>query len=145
MTKEPILTRITEAYEKLGIPFTQGQASDVEIHTEFLNAGWSIGKKKIGYDAYILLNEAEQTAYMWQKTAESSGGFMAGGGYEMSTQTGATLFRKVKIVQYGPEGKTVDIKLNLGEIAKVVQDAARQNGWKFKTALRQETAKYPKE
>jgi len=144
MSKQAILTQITQAYAKLGVAFTQGQASDVEIHTEFLNAGWSTGNKKIVYDACILANEEKKTVFLWQKTTESSGGLSVGGGYETASQSGATLFRKVKLVQYGPEGKTVDITLNLGELAAIVKDAAKQNGWKFKTALRQEKAKYPR-
>ncbi len=144
MSKTSVLAQITQAYEKIGIVFTAGKASDVEIHAEFLNAGWSVGKKKFVLDAYLLADETEKTVFMWQKTTESGGGISLDGGYETGVQSGATLFRKVKIVRFGPEGKVVDLALDLGELAKIAKDAAKQGGWKFKTVLRQEKAKYPK-
>lgn len=107
-----------------------------------MNAGWSTGSKKLRYDALILLDEDDRTAYFWQKTTESGAGLSFGGGFETSTQSGSAVFRKVKIVQYGPEGKVVELAVNLGEIAKAVKDAAKKNGWKFHAVLRQEKAKY---
>jgi hypothetical protein len=142
MDKQQILSQIAQAFTKLGVAFTRGQESDLEIHTEFLNAGWSTGNKKLRYDALILLDEGDKTAYLWQKTSESGAGLSFGGGFESSTQSGATVFRKVKIVQYGPEGKVVELTVNLGEIAKTVKNAAKANGWKFRAALRQDKAKY---
>ncbi|MDD3212939.1 MAG: hypothetical protein PHY64_04670 [Eubacteriales bacterium] len=144
MDRQQLLAQISQAFARLGIAFTQEKASDLEIHTEFVNAGWSLGKKKFRYDAFIRLDENEKTAYLWQKTTESSAGVSLGGGFETATQSGGTIFRKVKIVQYGPEGKVVDLTLNLGEIAKAVKNTAKENGWKFRTALRQEKAKYPR-
>ncbi len=142
MDKQQVLAQIEQAFTKLGIAFTQGQESDLEIHTEFLNAGWSTGNRKLRYDALILLDEGDKTAYMWQKTVESGAGLSFGGGFETSTQSGGAIFRKVKIVQYGPEGKVAELTVNLGEIAKTVKNAAKASGWKFRTVLRQEKAKY---
>lgn len=142
MDRQQLLAQIAQAFANLGIAFTQEKASDLEIHTEFVNAGWSTGKKKFRYDAYIRLDESEKAVYLWQKTTESSAGISLGGGFETTTQSGSTLFQRVKIVQYGPEGKVVELDLNLGEIAKTVKNTAKENGWKFHTALRQEKAKY---
>ncbi len=142
MDKQQILAQITQAFSALGVAFTKEEASDLEIHTEFVNAGWSTGKKKFRYDAFIRLDENEKTAYFWQKTIESSAGISFSGGFETATQTGGTVMRKVKIVEYGPEGKVVEQTINLGDIAKAVKKAAKENGWKFRTALRQEKAKY---
>ena len=144
MDKQQMMTEIAQAFTKLGVAFTQGNESDLEIHTEFVNAGWSTGTKKFKYDALILLDEGEKTAYLWQKTTESGAGLSFGGGFESSTQSGATVFRKVKIVQYGPEGKVVELTVNLGEIPKIVKKTAKSNGWKFRTVLRQEKAKFSK-
>jgi glycosyltransferase involved in cell wall biosynthesis len=144
MSKQEVVGQITERFGKLGLAFTRGQASDVELHVEFLNAGWSIGKKKYVLDAYLLASEEDRTVYLWQKTTESGGGASLGSGYETSFQSGATLLRKVKIVQYAPEGKAADLTLDLGELTRIARDAARQNGWKFKTVLRREKATYPK-
>jgi len=142
MDKQQILTEIAQSFTKLGVAFKREEASDLEIHTEFVNTGWSTGKKKFRYDALILLDETDKTAYLWQKTVESGAGLSLCGGFESSTQSGATVFRKVKIVQYGPEGKVVELTVNLGEIAKTVKNTAKANGWKFRTVLRQEKAKY---
>ena len=144
MDKQQILAEIVQAFTKLNVPFTKGKETDLEIHTEFVNAGWSTGKKKYKYDALIRLDEDDRTAYMWEKTAESSAGLSFGGGFESSTQSGVTVFRKVKIVQYGPEGKVVELTVNLGEIPKTVKKTAKSNGWKFRTVLRREKAKYSK-
>jgi len=142
MDKQQILAQITQAFTKLGITFEQGTESDLAIHQEFVNAGWSTGKMKIKYDAFIRLDEGGKKVLMWQKTAEVRSGTSFGGGFEASSQSGATVFRKVKIVQYGPEGKTVEVDLDLGAIVKTVKDAAKQNGWKFHTVLMQGKAKY---
>ncbi len=144
MIRQQIVEQIVQAYQKLGVPITREQNADVEIHAEFLNAGWSIGRKKFVYDAFILANEEEQTVYLWQKTTESGGGLSFGSESESSVQTGATLFRKVRLVQYGPEGKTAELNVNLGELASIAETAAKQNGWKFRSVLRQEKARYPK-
>ena len=142
MDKQQLLDQIAQAFTKLGVAFKREEASDLEIHTEFVNAGWSTGKKKFRYDAFIRLDEDGKTAWLWQKSAESGGGLGFGGGFESSTQSGATVMKKVKIIQYGPEGKVVDLTVNLGDIAKTVKKAAKANGWKFRAALRQEKAKY---
>jgi len=145
MIRQQIVEQIAQAYQKLGIPFTREQNADVEIHAEFLNAGWSIGRKKFVCDASVLASEEDQTVYLWQKTTESGGGLSFGSELETSVQTGATLFRKVRLVQYGPEGKTAELNVNLGEIARIAETAAKQNGWKFHTVLRQEKARYKKD
>ncbi len=142
MEKQQIQAKLVETLTRMGITFAQEKESDLEIHTEFVNESWSSGRKKFRYDAFIRLNEEEKTVYLWQKTTETGAGLLFGCGLETTTQTGAASFRKVKLLQYGPEGKVVELNANLGEIAKAVKTAAKQNGWKFHTALRQDKAKY---
>ena len=142
MNKQQLAAQIAQAFTQQGIAFTQGQQSDFEIHTEFVNAGWSTGKKKFRYDVLIRLAEEEKTAWFWQKTTESGAGLSFGCGLETATQSGATSLRKVKIVQYGPEGKVVEVNANLAEIGKAVKRCVKTAGWKFRTALRQDKAKF---
>lgn len=141
MESQPLVQQIAREYEKLGVPFTLGPTADVEIHAEFLNARWSIGQKKYRYDALIKADENEKTLFFWQKTTESGGGLSLNLGVETTVQRGATAFRRVKFTQYGPEGKAAELELDLGEIVRIAQNAAKQNGWAFQTALRQEQAK----
>lgn len=46
-----------------------------------------------------------------------------------------TMFRKVKSMQYGPEGKVYEYNFDLGAIPKTVKEIAKANGWKFKTVV----------
>ena len=141
MESQPLVQQITQAYEELGIPFTLGPDADVEIHVEFLNTRWSIGHKRYRYDALMKADENEKTLSFWQKITESGGGLSLGFGAETTVQLGATAFRKVKLTQYGPEGKTAELEADWGEIVHISQDAAKHNGWAFRTVLRQEQAK----
>jgi hypothetical protein len=79
---------------------------------------------------------------MWQKTGEISSGFsfgFSGGSYY---QSGSTLFRKVKAVQYAPDGKVYEYNLNLGAIAEAAKSTAKRYGWKFKTVINRDKASY---
>lgn len=142
MTKEAILRQITQRFSEMGIPYQLGNGTDIAVNAQFLDAGWSTGKKEISYQALILADEGQKTVFMWEMTKEVSQGFSYGLDASSSFQSGRTLFRKVKSVQYGPEGKVYEISLDLGSIPKTVKEAARANGWKFKTVLKREKALY---
>lgn len=141
--KQMLVQTISERFKALGIPFTSGDRADFTLQTEFLDAGWSTGAKKITYEATVFLDEEKQTAFMWEKTTEVGQGFSFDGDSESSFQSGTTLYRKVKSVQYGPDGKAYEISLDLGAIPKTVKDAAKSQGWDFKTVLKQEKALFP--
>ena len=143
MSRQLILSQITDGYLKLGVAFSQGSSCDIEIHSEFVNAGWSIGKKKITYDAFLYADESARTVYLWEMARETGSGASFGGCAMTFNQTGSTVFRKVKSVQYGPEGKAFEIALDLGAIPKIAKEAAKQYGWKFQTVLKADKAKYP--
>ena len=80
---------------------------------------------------------------MWEMTKETGHGLSFGGESGSSFQSGKTLFRKVKSVQYGPDGKAYEYTLDLGAIPKVVKEATKQHGWNFKTVLRRDKASWP--
>lgn len=141
--RQALIAEIRSRLEALGVPARTGADTDLVVAQEFLDAGWSTGNKKISYEASIFVNEGEQTVFMFEKTTEVGGGFSFGGSSDSFTQSGKTLMRKVKIVQYGPEGKVYEVNLDLGAIPKAVKAAAQEKGYRFKTVIMQKKAKYP--
>ena len=84
---------------------TVGQGADLTVFNEFVDAGWSTGQKRIVYEASIYIDESCNTVFMWEKTTETGSGFSGGFSGGSFSQSGTTLFRKVKSIQYGPDGK----------------------------------------
>lgn len=143
MSREQVIGDIVKRLEQLHIQFSKGNGADITVSTEFLDAGWSIGKKKITYEASIYCDEGSRTVYMWELTKEVGHGLSFGGSSGSSFQTGLTLFRKVKSVQYGPEGKVYEYTLDLGAIPKAAKETAKAAGWSFKTVLKKDKASWP--
>ena len=141
--KQQILSEIKEGFAALGVQAQYGTTADVAVNAELLDAKWSTGNKKIVYAASVLIDERERTVYMYEKTTETGGGFSFGSAGESSFQSGSTLFRKVKSIQYGPDGKAFEYSFDLGAIPKVVKEAAKRGGWKFKTVLNKNKAMFP--
>ena len=141
--KQQIIGEVAQKLKALGLEVQYGNGTDLSIEKEFLDASWSSGKKKISYEATIFVNEAENTVFMHEKTLEISQGTSFGFKSNTFTQSGTTLFRKVKSIQYGPDGKAYEYDLDLGAIPKAVKDTARGYGWKFKTVLQKKNAMYP--
>jgi len=142
MSKHELINKISQQFIKQQIPYVEGNATDIAIDNELLNAVWSTGKKSIIYKAYILADEKEQTVFMWEMSKEVSSGFSFKAGAESSFQSGSTLYRKIKGIGYGADGKAYEYNIDLGEITKIVKDTAKQSGWKFKTVLKKEKAMY---
>lgn len=145
MDRQTLFLRIQTRLQELGIPFQTGVGADFTVSNEFLDAGWSTGTKRIVYDASITLDEAGQDVNMWERTTETGSGLSGGFSGGSWTQSGTTLFRKVKSIQYGPDGKAYEIRFDLGAIPKAVKETAREAGWKFHTVLRREKAQYSAE
>lgn len=140
--KQQIISEVKEKLAALGIPAQFGNGTDIAVNAEFLDAKWSTGSKKIHYEAFILANERERVVYMYEKTTETGSRLSFGMHAESSFQSGNTLFRKVKSVQYGPNGKAFEYTFDLGAIPKAVKEAAKRGGWKFKTVLSRNKAIY---
>jgi len=143
MAKNDIINQLANKFSQMGLPYQIGQGTDIAVSTEFLDAQWGSGKKKITYHASIYTDETSQTCFMWEKTTESGSGFSFGTSSESWSQSGKTLFRKVKSVQYDASGKVYEYTLDLGAIPKAVQETANEHGWKFKTVLTQKKALWP--
>ncbi len=141
--KQQMITEIVQKLTALMLPVVQGQETDLSINCEFLDASWGSGSRKISYETAIFLNEDEKQIFMYEKTLEIGSGISFGTSSDTTFQSGTTLFRKVKSVQYGPDGRAFDYNLDLGAIPKAVKETAKQYGWKFKTVLSRSKACYP--
>lgn len=144
MSKMLLLQKITSEFNKLNIPYQAGDGADLTVFKEFLDAGWSTGNKKVSYEASIFADESSGTVFMWELTKEKGSGFSFGSSGESYSQSGTTLYRKVKSTQYAPDGKVYEYTLDLGAISKAVKSAAKDLDWKFKTVISKEKASYPK-
>ena len=133
--KQELLQEIESQLTAIGVKPVRSDKTDLSVDEELLDASFSTGKKKLRYEALILLDEADKTVKMYEKTTEISAGVSFGMSGESSFQSGSTLFRKVKSVQYGPEGKVFEYNFDLGAIPKAVKTAAQAAGWKFKTVI----------
>jgi hypothetical protein len=137
-----MLSQIESQLAAIGVQAKPDAHTDLVIDVELLDASFSTGKKKIHYESMILADESEQTIKMFEKTTEISSGVSFGMSGESTFQSGSTLFRKVKSVQYGPEGKVLEYSFDLGAIPKTVKEIAKSNGWKFKTVILKKKAMY---
>lgn len=91
----------------------------------------------------VFANDQDNTVYMYEKTTEVSKGFSFGASNDSWSQSGKTLFRKVKSIQYGLDGKAYEYTLDLGAIPKTIKEIAQKYGWKFKTVINKNKALYP--
>lgn len=140
--KQKILSEIESQLAAIGVQAKPDAHTDLAIDVELLDASFSTGKKKIHYESMILADESDQTVKMYEKTSEISSGVSFGMGGSSTMQSGTTLFRKVKSVQYGPEGKVIEYSFDLGAIPKTVKEIAQATGWKFKTVILKKKALY---
>lgn len=140
--KNEMVSEIGQKFTEMHIPFAVGGKTDIVVSAEFLDAKWAAGKKKIAYEAAILLDEKKKVIFMYEKTVNSGGGFSFGSSSEEFSQYKSTLMRKVKSVQYDASGKVYEYELNLGDISRAVKECAAKNGWKLKTVVSQKKAIY---
>ncbi len=140
--KQELMNEIVSQLSELGLSAVASDKTDLSIDVELLDAGFSTGKKKLKYEAMILLDEKDKAIRMYEKTTEISAGISFGASSETSFQSGSTLMRKVKSVQYGPEGKVFEYNFDLGAISKSVKSTAQAHGWSFKTVILKKNAMY---
>lgn len=145
MSYQDIVQQLLSTLQNMGLQCTSGDGTDLAIRQEFLSARWLTGKRQIQYEALIRVDEEDQTIYLWEFTQETGSGFSFGSSSRSTLQVGKTVYRKVKSVQYGPDGKAFEISLDLGAIPKTIKSIARDNGWAFKTVLNKHKAQWPED
>jgi hypothetical protein len=143
MDRSTIIEGIRSRWTALGIPFRIGDGADLAVEATFLDAEWGSGSRKIAYEASVLVDDRDRTVTLFEKTTETGGGFSFGGSSESAFQSGTSLFRKVRSVQYGTDGKAYEVSLDLGAIPKAVKETAKAAGYGFRTALNRQKARYP--
>ncbi len=140
--KQELMQQIALQLSALGIRAVASDKTDLAIDEELLDAAVLGGKKKLRYEALMLLDERAKIVKMYEKTTEMSAGVSFGMSAESSFQSGSTLMRKVKMVQYDPTGKAVEFNFDLGAIPKTVKTAAKSLGWDFKTVILKNNAMF---
>lgn len=140
--KQELMQEITSQLSALGLPVSRSDKTDLAIDAELLDAAILGGKKKLRYEAMLLLDETDKTVKMYEKTTEINVGVSFGMSGEGSFQSGSTLMRKVKYVQIDPTGKVMEFNFDLGAISKTVKAAASAHGWRFKTVIIKKNAMY---
>lgn len=143
MDKHDLKTSILKELNEIGVFPVENTTADLTLDVEFVDAKWGTGEKKIEFHSSAYFDEANRVLYYWESTVDRSSGFSFGGESETSFQTGMTLMRKVKSIQFGPDGKAVEYSLDLGQITKTYKDAAKKANWKFKVVLSKEKAMFP--
>ena len=136
------MAEINSSLTELGIVPTFGQDTDIAVRTEFMDAGWVSGTRKIAYEALIYLDSTTKTIFLFEKTADMIGGLAFGSGSSSWGQLGTTLFRRVKSIQYGLDGKAYEQVLNLGEIPRRIRSVARVHGWRVRSVWRRSQASF---
>lgn len=140
MDKNEMIASIARQYQEIGIAHKIGGSSDISVDQELLDAKHPTGKIKIHYENAVLLNEKDKTIYFWELTKEIKSGFSFGFSSESFSQSGTTLSRKVKAIQYSTDGKAYEYDFDLGKLNQIVKQTAKENGWKFKVVLSKKKA-----
>lgn len=143
VARDALRQEIVTALTALGVSPVVGEGADITLDWEFLDAKWGSGEKKIEFHNSAFLDEDKQTLYYWESTKETGSGLSFGGSSESFSQSGTTLMRKVKSIQYGPDGKAYEYDLDLGQIVNTYKSAAKSAGWKLKVVLSRDKARYP--
>ena len=142
MQKNEIINTIAEQYKAIGVTRKLGGSADITVDQELLDAKFPTGKIKIHYENSILLNEKDKIVYFWEATKEIKSGFSFGFSKDSYSQSGLTLSRRVRSVQYTIDGKAYEFDFDIGKINQIVKSAAKDNGWKFKVVLSKKKASF---
>ncbi len=140
--KQELLHEIRSQLSALGLTAAASDKTDLTYDATLLDASFSTGKRTLRYEAMILLDETDKQVRMYEKTTETGAGVSFGMSGETSFQSGSTLMRKVKCVQYDPTGKAFEYNYDLGAISKAVKSAAIDHGWSFKTVILKKNAMF---
>ena len=142
MFVKEMIGSIAEQYDAIGIKYVLGNLADITVDQELFDSKFATGKVKVHYENSILFSEKDKTIYYWEQTKEVKSGFSFGFSGESYVQSGSTLSRKVKVVQYSADGKIFEFDIDLGKINQIVKTAAKENNWKFKVVFSKKKASY---
>lgn len=103
--KNKLISIITDKIKPTGVKLNLEGDSDIVISEELFKIGFFGGKRKITYDANILINVSDSVIYMWEKVVDSKSGITAGFSGGSYIQSGSTVYRKVKLIQVALDGR----------------------------------------
>lgn len=131
--KQQLIDDICAKLNELQIPFIIKDDTYIYVNTEFYDVGYGTQSKMVLYDLTVFLDEPNLSVFMYVKTAEKY--ISAEGAIGEYTNQSSSLFRTVKSVCTGEDGKVSIITIDLGQVPNTVKNTAFKYGWKFRTAL----------
>jgi len=138
LPRTELLSRLLALDDRGPFSISPGVDTDLLITNEAVNKSWATGKKKVSYQARLLLDEATATAYFWELLKESSSGLQFSIGVEKTRIKGKELFRSISEKGYGPNGQPVyDYQFDYGSLREALKQMIEQSGWSFKLVLTQ--------
>lgn len=131
-----LLAKLLSLDEKGPISIQPGTDTDIVVSNEVVNKSWATGKKKVSYQARILLQENENTAYFWEMLEERSGGIQFSMGFEKTRIKGKEVFSSANQSGFGLNGEPVfDYQFDYGSLRGVFKEIIEGAGWKFKLVI----------
>jgi hypothetical protein len=131
--KQLLMDDICFKLRELQIPYSIKDNTYIYVNTEFYDVGYGTRPKMVLYDLTVFLDEPNRSVFMYVKTAEKF--ISAEGAAGEYTNQSSPLFRTVKNVCSGADGKVSVVSVDLGQVPNTVKDTAFRYGWKFRTAL----------
>ena len=94
--KQELLQEIESQLTAIGVKPVRSDKTDLSVDEELLDASFSTGKKKLHYEAMILLDESDKIIKMYEKTTEISAGVSFGMSGESSFQRAFSTGRRAR-------------------------------------------------
>lgn len=136
MPRVELLSRLLAFNDQGPFSITPGVDTDLLFSNEAVNKSWATGKKKVSYQARLLLDEATVTAYFWELLKETSSGIQFSIGVEKTRIKGKELFHSISEKGYGLNGEPVyDYQFDYGSLREALKQVIEQAGWRFKLVL----------
>lgn len=131
---EEIINEIITAIKLLNLPYEINN-NLIKIKAELLDATSSVNIKKIQFECLIYFVAKNKNLLYFQKIEESSSGLVFAKSFESYSQSGSSLNKKVKFVQYGIDGKEYSYSFDLGQLQKSVKEISKKHNAKFKNVI----------
>lgn len=131
--KQQILDDICLKLNDLQIPYSLKDDSLISVSTKFYDVGFGTEPRIVLYELSVLLDEAQQSVFLYVKTVDQCIDSVAGTG--KASAPSFSIFRKVKRVTYDTNGISTVTTVDLGEVPNTVKNTTFKHGWKFRTAL----------
>lgn len=131
-----LLAKLLSLDERGPFVIQPGSDTDIQVSNEVANKSWSTGKKKVSYQARILLDEKDNTAYFWEMLQEVSSGLQFKVGFETTRIKGKEVFTSQSEKIYSPTGeKVLDYQFDYGSLREAFKQIIEEAGWNFKLVI----------